>query len=96
MILYCYECHENHTFTNGEVERIVYALQSDFSCAVMDNQTPHHDSLRERNDKTAKHPGYCLCDVLASSNEIEEYGEFTNGLVDLRRSCPVTTKGGRK
>jgi hypothetical protein len=85
MFIYCQECNENHWFTAGDVERILYALQAS-----------HADALCE--DAKAEDPWkemVCFCSVLAWAGDIEAYSEMVGSCVDRRRElAKEAIKGG--
>ena len=85
MKLYCNECGALHTFTAGEVERIVYALQAaeaDARCA--DNGPDRNDSGIDPMVSID-----CLSNVLEqwASHAYELYGEHVDAWVEARRTA---------
>lgn len=99
--LYCSKCNEVHTFTRGKVERIVYALLGAASDMV------DHDHIQEwvRSVRDSEWDAFadvfCLVDIYASSNDSEEYGEWTDEFVAMRKGIendrqrvPVTSNDG--
>jgi hypothetical protein len=73
MNLYCHECNELHSFTEGQVEAIVYTLQAEAADA----------DHRPYNDDPYDLP--CLRDPLAASSDAEMYAEHTEALTTRRR-----------
>jgi len=75
MILFCEACQKNHSFTGGEVERIVYTLQAVSMDALQATD------FRLPEDVTPD----CLQAVLGQAYDVEEYQEWSYNLLISRR-----------
>ena len=74
MILFCMRCVENHTFSPGEVEKIVYALQG----LEADSNIEHHVV-------DAQNPLVCLTSALGMAEDLECYAEHVEACIKGRK-----------
>ncbi len=81
MKLYCAGCNAVHTFTAGEVERIVYALQ----CAEVDARTERNGAERHEAGEDSFGNELCLDFALRYAGDTEVYYEGVENLVENRR-----------
>lgn len=81
MKLYCWKCKKVHQLTEGQVERILYAMQGELSDKA--TVTPY-DTLKEIGRAYPQGYFFCLETHLGDSYDNESYGEHTNSLVELR------------
>ena len=81
MKLWCDQHNRAHTYTNGEVERIVYALSGEVASALCE---PDGDRIYAGMDAWSRIP--CPGDYLALSRSIEGYAEVTEAFLAGRRA----------
>lgn len=81
--LHCGPCDQNHTFTPGEIERLVYALAAEIR-AVADSPRPGDPE-----------PVLCLEELVTLSLELDGQREPVDAAVEARRAFD-RQYGGRR
>lgn len=80
-LLYCWLHRDNHSFTQGEVEKIVYSLGAAETDAYLDGARDPETALTNPPPSPT-----CLQDALRSADNPEVYAEHVEQGVECRRA----------
>lgn len=84
--LHCSFCGEAHRFTRSEVEQIVYVLLGTVSDLIdHDDHREWAKAVRDNPYQTYDHL-VCLREVRGSADDIEQWSEWVESLVECRRA----------
>lgn len=93
MNVYCYPHKTNHTLTQGQAEKVIYALSGEVGTALCE---PDGDRIYAGEDGFAHIP--CPLEMLKMAGDCEGYAELTETCVDARRfierRTSVSIEGG--